>query len=383
MKSRLLLLAALATAAGCKKEQPPAPAAPAPAPAKKDPLASVPQTDSTLSLLEPRDGKCQWSRVDPAAQKRAVVASFEGDCKGARIAWSGDLRKALVWFDPELVQTAGYFAKGASPAGYPDETPTPGATHRMYEVTVSSGEVRPVPVPTVEGELLGMGYKGADLIALSLKSLSEEQVAQGSVTIDGQTLAFEEGMEGLPALAYAYRVDKDGQSKRVEVKATSQGADLSLGVSVLDASRGQGPRSVEMLESHMRNEGPAVDEAQRTKLLPLVPAALVEKVKAEGMPEEAQWVRGGGQAGTFYVWEVSGEFAHTVGHLVFEVGGQLSPAKELGFTEGDLVAVNTRGPFLLVAAERVGSHPRLYDVRTGKLVFRSDGARATTFWPAP
>jgi hypothetical protein len=310
------------------------------------------------------------------------VAAFDGDCKGARIAWSADLRKALVWFHPELVQLASYSSDTSSPPGYPDEKPTPGATHRMYEVTVPSGEVRTVPVPAVDGELQSVGYKGADLIVLSLQSLSEAQLAKGSVTIDDQTITFAEEQEGLPALAHAYKIDKDGQRKRVEARGTSQGGGMSAGVDVLDASGGQGLKSIELLESHLRG-GEAVDEAQRAKLLAFVPAPLVEKVKTAGLPEEAEWGRGRTSAGAFYVWQITGDTTHTTGHLVFEVGGQLSPAKDLGFTDGDLVAVNTRGPFLLVASEHVGSHPRLYDLSTGKLVFRSDTARATTFWPVP
>ncbi|WP_257461466.1 hypothetical protein [Archangium lipolyticum] len=394
MKSRLMLLAALATAAtGCKKEQPPgptpsktseaAPAATAPAAVKKDPLAEVPRTDSTLSLLDAQNGKCQWLREDPVAQKRAVVASFDGDCKGARMAWSTNLDKALVWFDPRSVQSSGYSSPDASPQGYPDEKPTPGAPQRMYEVTVASGEVRTVPVPSVEGELQELGYKGADLLALSLGSLSEEQQqAQGPITVDGQAITFDSDLEGLPAIAYAYRLDKDGQWKRVEVKGTSQGADLSLGVSALDAASGQGPRSTDMLRSQLDEEGPEPTEAQLAKLLPLVPAPLVEKVKAEGVETYGSWAHGTTPAGSFYVWQVTGEGAYTTGHIVVETGGQLQPLKDVGFRDSDLVSVSTRGPFLLVSAERVGTHPRLYDLRANKLAFRSDTARATTFWPA-
>jgi hypothetical protein len=394
MKSRVMLLAALATAAaGCKKEQPPAPAAPpasktastpapaAPAPAvRKDPLTEVPPSDSTLSVLEPQDGKCQWLRVDPASQKRAPVATLEGDCKGARIAWSPDLRKALVWFDPATVQSAGYYSSEASPAGYPDEEPTPGARHRLYEVTPASGEVRSVPFPSADGEVRDIGYDARGLLARALEPLSEEQQARGSVVVDGKELTFDPELEGLPALAYAYRLGADGQWKRVEAKATSDGADVSLGISALDTSP-QGPLSTASLESHLAG-GEEPTPEQLSRLLPFVPPPLVEKLKAEGLPEGGEsWTRGTTSAGAFYVWQVTGDFTHTTGHLVFEGGEQLVPVKDAGFTDGDLVSLNTQGPFLLVASERVGTHPRLYDLRTRALVFRSDTARAVTFWP--
>jgi len=384
MKLRLSLLAALlAVASGCKKEPASAPANPTPAaaPAKKDPLAEVPGADSTLSVLEPQGGKCQWVRQDPVAQKRAGVASFDGDCKGARIAWSADGQKALVWFDPALVQTAGYSAANASPPAYPDEQPAAGASPRLYEVTIASGEVRPVRFPSVEGELRDIGYKGADAVALAIRALTPEQ-AQGDLRVDGQAVTLPEG-DGMPAVAQAYRLEKDGQFKRVEVKGTREGAEGAAGIGALDAASGLGPRSTELLDSHLSDEGPEPTEEQRAKLQPLVPAPLVETVKASGLPEGTDWAHGVTPAGSFYVWQITGDTAHTTGHLVFEREGQFSPVKDLGFTDGELVSVTARGPFVLIAAERVGTHPRLYDLRTGKQVFKSDTARATTFWPKP
>jgi hypothetical protein len=394
MKSRVMLLAALAsTVVGCKKEQPPAPAtpkapataatpAPAPAPARKDPLVEVPPSDSTLSVLEPKDGKCQWLRVDPVASKRAVVASLEGDCKGARVSWSPDLARALVWFDPANVLSAGYYSQDASPAGWPDESPTKGAHSRLYEVTLASGEVRPVPFPPEDGEVRDIGYDAKGLLARSLQPLTDEQQLQGSVIIDDQELSFDTEAEGLPALAFGYRLDAQGKWKRVEVKTTSDGSDLSPGLAALELAA-QGPDSLSLLASQPTSALGEPTPEQVTRLRPFVPAPLVEKVKAEGMPEDSGlgWFRGTTEAGAFYVWQVTGDTSHTTGHLVFEHGERLSPAKDLGFTDGDMVSVELSGPFLLVASQRVGSHPRLYDLRTRALAFRSDTARAVTFWP--
>lgn len=252
---------------------------------------------------------------------------------------------------------------------------------RLYEVKISSGEVRAISLPSVEGELRDIGYKGADLVALSIKSLSPEE-ADGSVAVDGQTISIPEG-EGMPALAYAYRLDADGKFNRVEVKGTHEGAGMSEGIGALEAASGLGPRSTELLGSQLRNEGPKVTDEQIAKLTPLVPAPLAETVNESGMPDDASWARGVTPAGSFYVWQVMGDTVHTTGHLVFEREGQLSPVKELGFTDGDVISVTSQGPFVLLSAASVGSHPRLYDLRTGKLAFRSDRARATTFWPTP
>jgi hypothetical protein len=78
-----------------------------------------------------------------------------------------------------------------------------------------------------------------------------------------------------------------------------------------------------------------------------------------------------------------GDTVHSTGHLVLETGGRLHLAEGLGFTDGELVSVSAQGPFVLVSAESVGTHPRLYDLRTGKAAFGSDTGRAATFWPSP
>ena len=384
MKPHLLLLATLATLPGCTARLPPSASAPAPAtaPVRKDPLAEVPKTDATLSFLEPREGKCQWTREDPVAHKRATVASLDGDCKGARLFWSTDLGKVLVWFDPEWVASGAYFAPGVSPRGFPAEEPTLGATSRLYEVTVASGQVRSVPLPPVEGSLDSFGYKGSELVALSLQSLTEEQMAQDSVTVDGKVIALDKEVEGAPALAFAHRLGADGKWQRVEVKATGEGSDYAPGTRALEIAASLGPNSDTLLDARMGDEGTEPTGEQAQKLRPLRPAPLLQP-REDDMDTGGEWSHVVTPGGSFYAWRVSGDFMHTTGHLVLEVGGQLKPVKDLGFTDGDFVAVQAQGPFLLVSADSVGTHPRLYDLRTGARVFHSDTARVATFWPSP
>jgi hypothetical protein len=242
--------------------------------------------------------------------------------------------------------------------------------------------VRPVPFPPEDGEVRDIGYDAKGLLARSLQPLTDEQQLQGSVIIDGQELSFDGEEEGLPALAFGYRLDAQGKWKRVEVKTTSDGADLAPGLAALELVS-QGPDSITLLASQPISALGEPTPEQVTRLRPFVPAPLVEKVKAEGMPEDSGlgWFRGATEAGAFYVWQVTADTSHTTGHLVFENGEQLSPARDLGFTDGDVVSVELHGPFLLMASQRAGTHPRLYDLRTRALAFRSDTARAVTFWP--
>ncbi len=398
MKHRWMLLAALASVTpGCKKEQPPEPDAepsasseapaqaagePAPAPAApQGPLAVVPQSDSTLSLLEPQGDQCEWARVDPVADKRAPVASFEGHCIGARIAWNADQSKALVWFDPNAVKSAGYASELASPPGYPDEQPSRQDPPRLYEVTIATGERRELLLPAAPGRAIEIGYGAKGPVGLYLQSLSKAQIAERSFTVDGQRLQLDFDSEGVPAIAYAFQLGANGKWAQVEVKATTEGTPYAPGVHALESSQLVGFRTHELLEP--RFSGGSVSSERAMDFVSYLPAPLAARVRREGPPKRLKgWTRGSTSAGNFYLWQVTTDFTWSTGRLVFEdEGGQLQRVPRLGFTDGDLAAVRTQGPFLLVSSQHVGTHPHLYDLRTRERVFHSDEARAATFWP--
>lgn len=326
----------------------------------------APTSPSTLSVLEPVDGKCLWRQEDPVATKRVVVTSFPGSCLGARLAWSHDGSQAVVWFDPQLVQRTGYSSQTSSPAGYPDETADETAKPRFFRVATRTGKTEPFSAPAVKNtELkdLGVTEKG-DVVALL-----SEPVADGtkSVTSNGETFDVTTITEGLPVLVHAYRLE-GADWKRIETKLSSDGWDYGLGVGALDANRALGPRSVELLDTHAQGDSPegAALEAL-TKHAP-------KKATSE---DDGHWIFLGVGGARVSVWEVTGEFAHTTGLVV----ANDQPLAERGFTDGDLVALRSSGPHLLISNGHVGTHPRLYEFPSGKLVYRSDTARAVTFWP--
>lgn len=332
----------------------------------------APDALSTLSVFEPVDTGCAWRLVDPVAKSQRTLAAFSGTCVGARVAWSPDGAKAVVWFDPAHVQAAGYASQASSPAGYADEVPAPGATPRAFVVDLATGQATPVPVPSFERqELQELGVDAAGrVLAFFEEALAEEVLEQKSVTVDGQVFDLSVFEEGLPALAHAYRFEK-GQWARAEVKATTTGWDYALGVQALDAHGTLGARSEDLSSAHA--QGDAVTGAVLAKLKPLQPK------KAKG-DDDGHWIFLGAGGQRFYAWEISGEFAYTTGLLA--AGEPPRPLPRLGFTDGDLVAVRTSGPFVLVTAAGVGAHPRLYRMPAGELVYASDAARAVTFWPS-
>lgn len=362
---RVLFVVVLVTLTSCKKPSAP-PVVDAGAPVAR----ALPSAPSTLSLLEPVGDTCEWRTRAPSGTT-TTLATLPGSCGGARIAWSPDTSKALVWFDPSHLQRSGYSAEFSSKPGFPDEPDDPAPKPRALRVDVRTGAVTPLPMPPTRDvdELaeLGLGADGVPL-ALMTETLQEDAANTPSLTVDGQTFDLSELHEGAPALARAFRFERDRWT-RVETALTTTGWDYALGVRALKAFEALGPRSAELSVS--RIGGDAADDAEVAALNKLLPP----KVTAD----DGAWVFIGAGGARVYVWEVSGEFAHSTGLIAS--GAPPVKLTELGFTDGDLVAVRPSGAHVLITEGDVGTHPRLYTFPGAKRVFASDTARAVTFWP--
>ncbi len=356
---RTLCFVVVMVLAGCRK---PAPAV----------LAfAVPTAPSTLSLLEPVGANCEWRQVEPVKGTTVVLATFPGTCVGARLSFSPDASKAVVWFDPSLVQRGGYSTQVSSKPGFPDEEVDEKALARAFVVSTRKPQVEPVPLPALPGltlQELGVDAKGA-VLALLEEPVSDEAVKRGAVTSGAETFSLAEITDGLPVMVHAYR--REGAAwKRVETKLSTTGWDYGLGVKALEAHQQLGPRSIDLCASHAQGDAAGGDEA----------ASLQQLSPRDAGADDGQWIFLGAGGARVFAWEISGEFAHTTGLIA---SGAPAPKvlPKLGFTDGDLVALRTSGPHLLISASNVGTHPRLYEFPAGTLVFSSDTARAATFWP--
>lgn len=377
---RALVLIGLGVAVvGCTK--PATEVAVTPAPARVDAGASSPQptkasltlplAPSLLSVFEPVDAGCEWRAVEPVKRAQVTLSAFPGTCVGARVAWSNDAGAAVVWFDPQHVQEAGYFAQTASKPGYPEEKVDAQATPRAFLVDVRVGTSATLPLPAAapghELQELGVGADGAPL-ALFEEALTDEVQKQGKVTVGAQSFDLTGITEGLPALAHAHRF-ASGRWTRVETALTTTGWDYAQGVRALDAFGRLGPRSTELASPHA--QGDVVDGATLKALKRLSP-----KKAGAG---DGEWIFLGAGGARLYVWEISGEFAYTTGLVA--AGTPPKPLPQLGFTDGELVSIRTSQRYVLVTASDVGAHPRLYAMPDATLLYSSDTARGVTFWP--
>lgn len=329
---------------------------------------AVPTARSTLSVFEPAGGNCEWRQVDPVAGTKVVLASFPGSCLGARVAFSPDASKAVVWFDPLHVLVSGYSSQVSSKPGYSEEKPDEHGVMRAFVVSTRRPQVEPLPLPALPGKTLQeLGIDGSGAV-ISLLEEAVPEDAKGIITSGEEKFDLSAIDEGLPVLVHAYRRE-GAEWKRFETRLSTTGWDYGLGVKELEAQHKLGRSSEQLLASMA--QGDVVDGEDLAALAKLSP-------KGAGA-DDGQWIFLGAGGVPLYVWEVSGEFAHTTGLIARGAPPVVLP--KLGFTDGDLVAIRTSGPFVSIATSDVGTHPRLYELPAGKLLFSSDTARAATFWP--
>ncbi|MFZ5470026.1 MAG: hypothetical protein ACOZIN_11380 [Myxococcota bacterium] len=351
-----------AFAAGCRKE--PSEAASQVAP------AFAPRSDAELSLLEPSGGQCVWKRVGLPSKATTEVARFPGSCVGARVAWSPDLSRAVVWFDPTFRSGTTYHGPDTPGSGHPEDPAVDGPV-RLFQVDLATGKVVVLPEPVVRGSLADLGFAATGVLAFSTEDLPDAKEGD-AFDVGGETITLPLIADGLPALAHAVRLEGAAWT-RVESKVTTTGWDYAAGAAALDSWNQLGPRTEVLSTFH--SLGDAVeDEATRALLAPWTPPPSADETDG--------WAVLRNPLGNLFGWQVSGEFAYTTGLLVFQPQGKPpAPLPNLGFTRGDLLAIELRGPYLLVALTSVGTWPRVYDLREAKLAFASDTARAAVFWP--
>lgn len=367
MTPTLRIAVVLLVVTGCRKAATPeTPDAGAPPAAVTE--FPVPTARSTLSVFEPAGTNCEWRQLDPIAGTKVVLATFPGTCVGAKVNFSPDASKAIVWFEPGLVQSAGYSSTLSSKPGYPDETPDEKATTRAFVVSTRKQKLEPLTLPSVNGQTLqdlGVDATGA-VVALLEEALPEN--AKGEITSGTEKFDLSTITEGLPVLVHAYKRE-GAEWKKFETKLSTTGWDYGLGVKELEASRKLGPSTEDLLSAHIQGDSAEGD---------IVPALM--KLAPKGAKEDdGSWIFFGAGGARLYVWEISGEFVYTTGLIA--AGSPPAVLPKLGFTDGDLVAIRLSGPYVLISDSASGTHPRMYELPAAKLVFSSDTARAATYWP--
>jgi hypothetical protein len=321
--------------------------------------------DSTLSLLEPGGGRCVWSKLDVVTRRRLALAGFDGDCRGGRIALAADGRRGAVWFDPgarSLPMWSGTTAFREAPAAA-------GARPRLFAVELGTGETAAVAVPA---GLRDLGFDRAGrMIALTEQPLTAAEAERGTAIVDGRPIKLEPASDGVAVLVHALAFER-GAWQRVETANSTDGWDLGLGVLALDLAQQLAFRSAEVLLPRVQGDDEN-DPAVLAKLARFAP-------QAHPVAGQLGWIRFGSGSTAFEVWEDGAELAWSTGLAAFvDAAGNPVQPPAWPFSENDRISYSWSGDYLLAAQDTIGAHPRVY--RGGRLLWSSDAARATTFWP--
>jgi hypothetical protein len=334
---------------------------------EKEPSARVestapdfPATDTTLSLLEPAKGQCEWVKLDPLTSARRVLARLAVDCQGGSTALSRDGKRGAVRFWRGAVSMP-----IVGKPTFPEPFPSSAFRDRLFLVDLTTGATEELPLPP-EGELIEYGFDpGGRLLGLSLaQGVAPAQERAQVVELDGRGRSLND-RGGRPALVAHGFAFLGGMWLRMESKPSVDG----LGTAALELRKELGERSIRALDP--RFEALEIeDDAVLDQLYDLSPEQ-----------PEGQWTELRSGIHSLAVWGTPfGKDMLSTGLLRrLERGGQVIALPGNPYRPNDMVSLRTRGPYLLLSLADSGAHPRMYRAR--KLVWSSETARAVTLWP--
>jgi hypothetical protein len=317
-----------------------------------------------LSLVEQNANKCEWKKLDPLSNQAKVIASFDVECRGAVFAFSPDKTRALAWFNPENGASS-YGEEKMTPPFLTEEGNVTNPTYHLFEVEIETGKVTALPMPA-RGEVTDVSYNNLnEAFAFTQEEAKATKGEKRTIEFEGKQLPVF-GIEGTPILVHAFKL-KANKWEAFETKAGTSETDLATGLSALDSHLGLPKNTTQILTSH-----PAGEAAE---------GALLDRLKAYApvlASRDGEWRQLGSSV---IVWMVNIEFVFSTGKLVFDDGSKFIEFAGLGFTDGDIISPVLQGDYLLVAQASTGRSPRVYDIKHQRLLFSSDTARATVFWP--
>lgn len=340
--------------------------------------ADGPAASVELVFVEQVGSMCVLKRVDPIRTTEVELGRIEPEredkhCRGARIAISPERRRAALWFDAGTLHYAAPEKAGQAAPGHPADEHAIAETRR-FEIDLGSRVVSELPSVAGREYPSEIAY-GRDGVLRQYDSWAFGSADRGTkVPYLGRVLDFTRMTEGTPAVAV---VDAwDGRAWRIEeVVETRQGTGPTDEWHVTTAARTSLPSSEELLAERPGTRRITADE--RAALQAITP------VKVE--PDDTDdWETLETEHGPLFIWMlINEEYRVARGRIAWRTRGAVAHLPNLGFTAGEFVSALVRGRFLLVAGEGSGAYPRLYDLVEQRLVWSSESARATIFWPAP
>jgi hypothetical protein len=372
------LLAALLLA-GCKSEKPAAPAVqdsgppaaaavatppvPAPVPVPKPPAEPA----HSLSFLQPSDPeRCEWVRQPLPSGEPIHVFSFNGACDRSMVSWSPDGKEGLVFTWPS--------GTGEVPKAWRVDVAT--HTGKVLDLKPLPGgkDVGEQDKPYIEEVSFDEQGRPVAIIADVYVKRTPQKGKGGQKTLsyEGQSYPLQEGVEGLPGLAHAFRLE-EGSWKHVETKASGFESDLAPGTHELETVKTLGTIAKASAPEHGLPGGDA-------------PQNVAAKLDAAfpGQDETGQWMMLSTPGGPVYFRGVQGgETLYPSVPVAWEQGGKLVELEGLLAKTDDVIDLQAEEGLLLVAGYGDPRAAQLWDIKTKQRVFSAADASAPAFWPKP
>jgi hypothetical protein len=329
-------------------------ATPAPTPAPASGLA--------LSYLKPSDPeRCEWLRQPLPSGEPTPVFSFNAACDRSMVSWSPDGKEGLVFTWPS--------GEGEVP--------------KAWRVDLAAHTGKPLDLKTLPG---GKGAGGQDQpyieqlafdkqghpVAIIADVYVSRKTQKGAVTFEGKRYQLPEGVEGMPGLAHAYRLEEGGW-KHLETKGSGFESDLAPGTSALDA--------VKTLMPVSKASTPEQDMPGKE-----APEAAVKKLDAAfpGQDESGQWMELTTPGGpVYYRGTMGGEFLYPSAPIAWEQEGKVAAPDGLWAKPNDVISLRLQDEWLLIANYGTPRSAQVWNTRTKDRVIAAEDANAPAFWPKP
>jgi hypothetical protein len=282
-----------------------------------------------LSLFEPYAGGCEWQYYDISEARRELIARLPADCAGIHVSWHPQGEAALLWITND----------------------TDGLMAWLVDLVGGRAPLRlPVP-PSDTAERLAFDRIGRPLAFVLAQ---EQEIRLEAWRFTGRDPAWEICESALAASDSL--VDWNALDTFKPLSDPEQLAAWQSWRADVPPKPADPPRPMQrLLKKRLPRGVHAGDGAWRVWRRPGWTYELVQWFKRAD-PDEP------------------------TGLAFLDKNDRLT--KLLApFQARDFVDVSTEGVWLLLSDNISGMRPHLYDMTTGKLVFASNVAQETTFWP--
>ncbi len=181
--------------------------------------------------------------------------------------------------------------------------------------------------------------------------------------------------QGIRALAQALRLEATGKWLEFETAPTTIAWDYGAGVAELKIAK-----------QWYRDANPEGGWTEKSnESIPELIAGLVKHTPEDSESGTDNWkvMRSSKKNhGHLAIWQEVGEFRNDSGLIVFlaPLAKEFLPLPKIDYNRSIQPKITFRGDHCLITTSGTLSHPRLYDMRTGRLAFRSDDVFSVRFW---